>query len=67
MCNACGFYCCAYDGFSRCGCEHCPEPACWDEDEDDYGDDGDYDLAPRHARRFFCDSPVAVTSATDKS
>lgn len=28
MCNACGFFCCAYDGFSGCGCDHCPEPAC---------------------------------------
>lgn len=37
MCNACGFYCCAYDGFSGCGCEGCPDPRCWPEDEgDDY-------------------------------
>jgi hypothetical protein len=28
MCNACGFYCCASDCFSGCGCEWCPEPAC---------------------------------------
>lgn len=39
MCNACGFYCCAYDGFSGCGCEGCPNPACWPDDEDEYGDD----------------------------
>ncbi len=38
MCNACGFTCCAYDGFSRCGCDDCPERACWD-DDDDFGDD----------------------------
>lgn len=36
MCNACGFYCCAYDGFSRCGCDHCPNRACWPDDEEDY-------------------------------
>jgi hypothetical protein len=37
MCNACGMYCCAYDGFSGCGCEGCPNPACWPDfdDEDD--------------------------------
>jgi hypothetical protein len=47
MCNACGFFCCAYDGFSKCGCDGCPEPACWDDEEfDDYGDDdGDCDFA----------------------
>lgn len=28
MCNACGFYCCAWDGFGKCGCDHCPEFAC---------------------------------------
>lgn len=45
MCNACGFLCCAYDGFSKCGCDDCPNPACWDEwDEwdDDEDDDGFY-------------------------
>lgn len=35
MCNACGFMCCAYDGFSGCGCDHCDNPACWSEEEDD--------------------------------
>lgn len=49
MCNACGFFCCAYDGFSKCGCDHCPNPACWDDDPDEFDDD-DY-------IRFFCDSP----------
>lgn len=39
MCNACGFYCCAYDGFEKCGCEHCYCAACWPDDEDDLGDD----------------------------
>lgn len=29
MCNACGFQCCAYDGFSGCGCDHCDNPECW--------------------------------------
>jgi hypothetical protein len=28
MCNACGFLCCAWDGFGKCGCDHCPEYAC---------------------------------------
>lgn len=40
MCNACGFYCCAYDGFSGCGCEHCSNPECWPDEDDD---DGDYE------------------------
>lgn len=65
MCNACGFSCCAYDGFSGCGCEGCAEPACWPDDDDDFGyDDFDYDedhgrmeLAARRRRRFVCDSP----------
>lgn len=40
MCNACGFYCCGYDGFSKCGCDHCPEPECHDDDDDlFYSDD----------------------------
>ncbi len=30
MCNACGFQCCAWDGFSGCGCEHCDCPDCWE-------------------------------------
>lgn len=35
MCNACGFHCCAYDGFSGCGCDDCWCEDCWsDEDED---------------------------------
>lgn len=29
MCNACGFGCCAWDGFSGCGCDHCSNPECW--------------------------------------
>jgi hypothetical protein len=28
MCNACGFLCCAWDGFEGCGCD-CEEMACW--------------------------------------
>lgn len=43
MCNACGFQCCAYDGFSGCGCDHCDEPECWSDEIDD--DDDDYDWA----------------------
>jgi hypothetical protein len=45
MCNACGFWCCAYDGFEGCGCEHCPEPECWgddDEADDGFGLDADW-------------------------
>lgn len=41
MCNACGFQCCAWDGFSGCGCDHCSCPECWDEDEDE---DDDFDI-----------------------
>lgn len=29
MCNACGFGCCAWDGFDGCGCDSCSEPKCW--------------------------------------
>lgn len=39
MCNACGFHCCAWDGFGKCGCD-CDEPGCWDDDQfGDYSDD----------------------------
>lgn len=41
MCNACGFMCCAWDGFEKCGCEHCECPECWNEDEDEDFDDGE--------------------------
>lgn len=34
MCNACGFACCAYDGFNNCGCDDCHEPACWTKCQD---------------------------------
>lgn len=45
MCNACGFHCCDYDGFSRCGCDWCANPACWDDDEerDEFDDFDDVD------------------------
>lgn len=33
MCNACGFQCCAYDGFDKCGCNDCDCPECWDDEE----------------------------------
>lgn len=47
MCNACGFFCCAYDGFSGCGCDHCPCPDCWEEDDDFTCDsDDDWDDEP---------------------
>lgn len=54
MCNACGMMCCAYDGFSGCGCEHCDNPKCWsDDDGDDTLDlDGDDEV-------FFC-HPIDV-------
>ena len=60
MCNACGFFCCAYDGFSGCGCDGCPEPECWSEDDDDFFEDDDdeyYEFAPRQTcphSRFIC-------------
>lgn len=53
MCNACGFFCCAYDGFSKCGCDHCPEPKCWDDDPDEYDDD-DCELSAPAKPRFIC-------------
>lgn len=28
MCNACGFQCCAWDGFEGCGCDDCENPKC---------------------------------------
>ena len=42
MCNACGFQCCAWDGFSRCGCDWCSNPKCWD-DEDEFDDDDGFE------------------------
>ena len=54
MCNACGFFCCAYDGFSGCGCEHCPNPECWPDEEGDIEDDDG----------FYCE---AVESTSIKS
>lgn len=39
MCNACGFLCCGSDEFDRCGCESCPNPECWPDDDIDYFDD----------------------------
>lgn len=43
MCNACGFLCCAYDGFSGCGCDQCPCPECWDPEDNDFTCDSDDD------------------------
>lgn len=36
MCNACGFFCCAIDTFTGCGCDHCPNSECWPDDEDEF-------------------------------
>ena len=61
MCNACGFLCCAYDGFSGCGCDGCPNSDCWSDDND--FDDGDYDPFDgirARAHRFVCDSPTVL-------
>lgn len=33
MCNACMNSCCGSDELTRCGCNYCEEPACWDDDE----------------------------------
>ena len=46
MCNACGFFCCGYDGFSGCGCDHCPNPACWPEEDEDFEDDDGFICEP---------------------
>lgn len=56
MCNACGFYCCASDVFSGCGCDHCHCEECWSDDpEDEYEDepldDGPYSEAEINSRR----------------
>lgn len=50
-----GFYCCAYDGFGQCGCDFCPEPECWDFEDDDPADydDWDYDCACRQPSAAF--------------
>jgi hypothetical protein len=53
MCNACGFYCCASDELGKCGCEHCPDPACWwDEEDDDLSAEEEFDL--EEAARLEC-------------
>lgn len=54
MCNACGFLCCGYDGFSGCGCDGCPEPECWSEDDDFYDGDEDegYEFGSLPSRPF---------------
>lgn len=31
MCKPCGSYCCESEEDYGCGCEHCPEEACWPE------------------------------------
>lgn len=49
MCNACGFLCCAYDGFSRCGCDDCECVECWSKEafDNEFGDDDDDCVADR--------------------
>ena len=56
MCNACGLLCCGSDVMEQCGCEGCPEEACWErcedcgddiewchcDDEDEYPDDEEH-------------------------
>jgi len=55
MCNACGFFCCGSDEFGGCGCDGCPEPECWSDDEEFFDDDDDYgDLYGKQCR---CDRP----------
>src|SRR5690606_2336086 len=57
MCNACGFLCCAHDGFSGCGCDDCDCPDCWSDDgiefdNDDYDYDYDYDYDSEKEDRY---------------
>lgn len=55
MCNACGFYCCASDVFSSCGCEWCPMAAC-QPDDDEFGD-SEFDYECQHdkpVQGFIC-------------
>lgn len=56
MCNACGFYCCGSDEFSRCDCDYCDEPDCWsdDFDEDDFDAFDDLDCACSRPSSFQC-------------
>lgn len=46
MCNACGFLCCASDELGGCGCDHCENPDCWpDEDDDVFEEEFEDDVA----------------------
>jgi hypothetical protein len=65
MCNACGFYCCASDCFGGCGCDHCPDPECWDhaDDDDFYDNDDEYETKAPNEPRFIC---VALSSQVEK-
>lgn len=58
MCNACGNFCCGSDEFGQCGCDHCPEPDCWD------AKDHDTDVRARIARAFR-DTGVVITATRD--
>lgn len=59
MCNACGFYCCGSDEFGQCGCDGCPEPGCWSDDEDLYGDEDYFDDGDLYGRQCACARPSA--------
>ncbi len=48
MCNACGFLCCGSDRFGGCGCDHCDNPECWDDDSYLDEDDDDYPDCTEH-------------------
>ncbi|MGX9120294.1 hypothetical protein ACWTU6_27065 [Mesorhizobium sp. BHbsci] len=54
MCNACENYCCGSDEFGGCGCDGCPDPDCWSDDEDFFGDDDDFDCACQQRTGFEC-------------
>lgn len=65
MCNACGFYCCADDGFAGCGCDNCPEPVCWsEEDENDCFEDDDV-LYADDTTEHRCDLEACAEDAAD--
>lgn len=49
MCNACGFHCCAWDGFEKCGCEDCWCEDCWDDEDEELYDDDFGDSTVKHA------------------
>lgn len=58
MCNACGFHCCASDGFDRCGCDWCGNPACWDNDEEDYDTEDGYEAEQGGSKSMKCEAII---------